>query len=132
MRAVLLSNAAYWEEGDPEFARARTRLYHVEPVLYRRYLGLCDDIAQLLTRALAAHRGTRPEEDVMCEVVAAAAVGAWRAGITAWLASGGDLKDHVAAGLEIVEPMVRANAKPPKKAAGRTSRKPRASAGNPG
>jgi AcrR family transcriptional regulator len=112
VRALLLSNAAYWEHDDPEFARARTRLMHDEPVLYRRYLGYCDEIERMLTRALAAHRGTTPAEDVWCEVVAAATVGAWRAGITAWLDSGGRLEDHIAAGLDVVEPMIRDQSNP--------------------
>jgi AcrR family transcriptional regulator len=134
VRSLLLTNAAYWEDIDPEFAKARTRLMHKEPVLYRRYLGYCDEIERVLTKALAAHRGTVPAEDVWCEVVAAAAVGAWRAGITAWLACGGRLENHIATGLDIVEPIARTPPAPPasiaharrtKKASGRP-RKPAA------
>ena len=112
VRALLLENAEYWEDVDPKFARSRTRLMHKEPVLYRRWLGYCDEIERVLTKALAAHRGTTPAKDVWCEVVAAAAVGAWRAGTTAWLESGGRLADHITAGLDIVEPMVRAHPVP--------------------
>lgn len=120
VRSLLLTNAAYWEDVDPEFARARTVLMHKEPVLYRRYLGYCDEIERVLTRALAAHRGTVPAKDVWCEVVAAAAVGAWRAGITAWLDSGGRLEHHIAAGLDIVEPIART---PPARPASNTARR---------
>lgn len=110
VRAVLLENAAYWEDSDPEFARARTRLLFNEPALHRRYLVYCDDIERILTQVLAKHRGTRPEQDVWCEVVAAAAVGAWRAGFAKWLSGGGRLENHVAAGLDVIEPVVRARA----------------------
>jgi AcrR family transcriptional regulator len=105
VRGLLLTNAAYWEDVDPEFAIARTRLMHKEPVLYRRYLGYCDEIERILTRTLAMQRGTVPAKDVWCEVIAAAAVGAWRAGITAWLDSGGSLAYHIGAALDIIEPI---------------------------
>jgi AcrR family transcriptional regulator len=106
-RAVLLENAAYWEDSDPEFARARTRLFFREPVLYRRYLAYCDEIERILTQVLANQRGTKPEKDVSCEVIAAAAVGAFRAGFAKWLDSGGRLEDHVAAGLDVIEPIIK-------------------------
>jgi len=106
MREVLLENAAYWEDSDPEFARARTQLFFREPTLYRRYLAHCDDIERILTELLAKQRGTKPEKDVSCEVIAAAAVGAFRAGFAKWLDSGGRLEDHIAAGLDVMEPIV--------------------------
>jgi AcrR family transcriptional regulator len=107
VRAVLLENAAYWEDSDPEFARARTRLFFKEPVLYRRYLAYCDEIERILTQVLARQRGTTPEKDVSCEVIAAGAVGAFRAGFAKWLDSGGRLEDHVAAGLDVIEPIAQ-------------------------
>lgn len=105
VRAVLLENAAYWEDSDPEFARARTRLFFREPALYRRYLVVCDEIERILTQVLARQHGTKPEQDVSCEVIAAAAVGAWRAGFAKWLDSGGRLESHIAAGLDVIEPI---------------------------
>jgi AcrR family transcriptional regulator len=107
VRAVLLENAAYWEDSDPDFARARTRLFLREPTLYRRYLVHCDDIERILTQVLAIQHGTKPEQDVSCEVVAAAAVGAWRAGFAKWLDSGGRLEHHIAAGLDVIDPIVK-------------------------
>jgi AcrR family transcriptional regulator len=106
-RAVLLENAAYWEDSDPEFARARTRLFFREPALYRRYLAYCDEVERILTQVLAKGRGTKPEKDVSCEVIAAAAVGAFRAGFAKWLDSGGRLEEHIAAGLDVIDPIAR-------------------------
>lgn len=110
IRAVLLDNAAYWEESDPEFARARTRLFLREPSLYRRYLMACDEIETLLTQAFAIARGTRPQADVWCEVISGAAVAAWRAGFSKWLDSGGALRDHIAAGLDVIDPIAQPGA----------------------
>jgi AcrR family transcriptional regulator len=108
VRAALLANAAYWEDSDPDFGLARTRLFHREPLIYRRFLAYCDEVERTLTQVLARSRGTRPEQDVWCEVVAAGAVGAWRAGFAKWLDSGGRLEKHIAAGLDVLEPITSA------------------------
>jgi len=111
IRDHMLENAAYWEDSDAAFARARTRLFLNEPALYRRYLVYCDEVERILTQVLATQHGTRPEQDVSCEVIAAAAVGAWRAGVAKWLESGGRFEEHVAAGLELIEPIAASSGK---------------------
>lgn len=106
-REILLENATYWQDADPDFALARTRLFHREPALYRRYLVHCDDIERLVTQAFATAHGRDIDTDVSSFVIGAGVVGAWRAGFAKWLASGGRLPEHIDEGLALIAPLAR-------------------------
>jgi AcrR family transcriptional regulator len=103
VREVLLENAVYWVESDPEFAMARTRLCHHEPALYTRYLDYCDQVESIVRQVLAADRGTDPEDDIEAGVMAGAAVAAFRTALRVWLAEGGRVVDHLKIGLDALQ-----------------------------
>ncbi len=103
VREVLLDNAVYWVESDPEFALARTRLCHTEPALYTRYLDYCDQVENLVRHVLATDRGTDPDDDVESGVMAGAAVAAFRTALRVWLAEGGRVVDHLKVGLDAMQ-----------------------------
>lgn len=103
VREVLLDNAVYWVESDPEFALARTRLCHKEAALYTRYLNYCDQVETIVRRVLAADRGTDPEDDIEAGVLAGAAVAAFRTALRVWLAEGGRVVDHLKVGLDALQ-----------------------------
>ncbi|BDB43206.1 MULTISPECIES: TetR/AcrR family transcriptional regulator [Mycobacterium] len=103
VREVLLDNAVYWAESDPEFALARTRLCHKEPALYTRYLHYCDQVETIVRRVLAADRGTDPDDDIEAGVLAGAAVAAFRTALRVWLGEGGRVVDHLQAGLDALQ-----------------------------
>lgn len=102
-REVLLENAVYWLESDPEFASARTRLCHTEPALHNRFLEYCAEVEDIIRQVLSADRGKDPEDDIVAGVVAGAAVAAFRTALRVWLAEGGRVVDHLRAGLDAME-----------------------------
>ncbi|MEZ0366090.1 TetR/AcrR family transcriptional regulator [Mycobacterium sp. pUA109] len=102
-REVLLENAVYWLESDPEFAPVRTRLCHTEPALHNRFLEYCAEVEDIIKQVLAADRGLDPESDIVAGVVAGAAVAAFRTALRVWLAHGGRVVDHLRTGLDAME-----------------------------
>jgi AcrR family transcriptional regulator len=103
VREVLLSSAEYWAEGNSEFATTRTRLFHQEPALFKRYLDICNQYEAVIARIFADERGADPEQEMHSGVIAAAIVGAWRVAYRVWVLRGGDLRKHLEAGLQVIE-----------------------------
>ena len=99
----MLGNAARWEEADPEFALARTRLFHREPALYRRFLEISSEWEALVAGIFAAERGVDAGTDVYSQTLATGMVGACRTAFRLWLAGAeGTVVENLEAALEVV------------------------------
>jgi AcrR family transcriptional regulator len=103
VRELLLDNALYWQDSDPEFGELRARLCHREPALFHRYLEYCAQVEEIVLRIIAEDRHTVPSDDIVAGVLAGGAVAAWRTAMRVWLAKGGKLTAHMSAALDAVE-----------------------------
>lgn len=103
IREVLLENAEYWQDGNSNFAVTRTRLFHREPALFKRYLDICAQYEAVIASIFADERNADPEEDVFSGVVAGAIIAAWRTAFRVWVLRGGSLREHLGMGLEMIE-----------------------------
>jgi AcrR family transcriptional regulator len=101
--AIVIDNAAHWESAGADLAERRTRLFHEEPLLYRRFLEIASEWETVIARVFAAERGADPATDAYSEVLASSVVGACRAAFKLWLAAPEvTLAEHMAAGLELI------------------------------
>ncbi|NMO91646.1 TetR family transcriptional regulator [Actinomycetospora sp. TBRC 11914] len=103
IREALLRHAAAWEEGDPEFAAARTRLFHREPALARVYGEHLERWQAELAVDLTRLRGGDPDDDVMPLVAAGAIVSTYRAAFRRQARVGGRMVDHLERALDLLE-----------------------------
>jgi AcrR family transcriptional regulator len=103
IREVLLENADYWQDGNSKFAVTRTKLFHREPPLFKRYLDICAQYEAVIASIFADERDADPEEDVFSGVVAGAIIAAWRTAFRVWILRGGSLRGHLGIGLEMIE-----------------------------
>src|SRR5262245_58655480 len=103
VRAIMVENSMRWEEADPEFARARTRLFHEEPALDRRFLEISAEWEVLVARIFAAERGVDAATDVYCQTIATGMVGACRTAFRLWLAgAAGSVAGQLDSALDVV------------------------------
>lgn len=102
LRAALLEHARAWEGGDPEFARARARLFHREPALMARYLEHCyrweDDLAG---RMLSS--SSRDVDRAAVYLAAGVVVTAYRTAFRMQVEAGGALDAHLGEALLRIE-----------------------------
>jgi AcrR family transcriptional regulator len=104
VRAIVIENSTNWERAGPELAQRRTRLFHDEPALYRRFLEFADEWEAVLARVFAAERGMEPATDARAQVLATTVVGACRAAFRLWLAAPElSLARHMEDALELIE-----------------------------
>lgn len=104
VRRAFIKNARTWEESDREFTLARVRLFHSEPALEARYLEICLEWENAVAELIAAENDAAPESDLNSRLIAAAAVGAFRAAFRAWLAQPATpLGDYLATAFDNLE-----------------------------
>jgi len=102
--AIIIDNGARWETAGPELAQRRTRLFHEEPALYRRFLELASEWEAVICGVVAAERGADPATDTHAQVLATSVMGACRAALKLWLEKPErSLRDHTADALRLVE-----------------------------
>jgi len=102
LRAALLDHARSWEGGDPEFARARARLFHREPALTARYLAHSlrweEDLVQRILQ-----RGGDRQDRAAVYLAASVVVAAYRTAFRVQVEEGGALVDLLDDALARVE-----------------------------
>lgn len=97
--AIVVGNAANWEAAGPALAERRTRLFHDEPALYRRFLEIAADWETVIARVFATQHAT----DAYAQVLATSVVGACRAAFRLWLAHPEtSLAQHMADALDLI------------------------------
>jgi TetR/AcrR family transcriptional regulator, regulator of mycofactocin system len=101
---VLTSNSVTWEAAGARLAQERTRFFHQEPTLYRRYLELASEWEDVIARVLAAERDRSPQHDIYAVTLAGAAMAAARSALKLWLADPQiPLVRHTEQALELIE-----------------------------
>ena len=88
--------------GGPEFALARTRLFHREPALYRRFLEISSEWEALVAGIFAAERGVDAGTDVYSQTLATGMVGACRTAFRLAGGAEGTVVENLEAALEVV------------------------------
>ena len=86
IRTAFINNADRWETEDPTTLR-RVRLFHTEPALIARYLEYCLKWEDAVAELFAKERGTDPDSDLGCRLIAGASVTAFRAAFRSHLAN---------------------------------------------
>jgi AcrR family transcriptional regulator len=84
--AIVVENSVRWEQETAGLARRRTRLFHEEPALHRRFLEIVSEWEAVLAQVFAAERGTDAATDGQALLLAMAVVGACRTALRLWLA----------------------------------------------
>jgi AcrR family transcriptional regulator len=74
----LVEFIARFDAPDQIAAPQRMQLWLHEPALKARYLQYVDQAEQMVLRTLCRHRGTQPDGDDLAQLMAVAAVGAYR------------------------------------------------------
>jgi AcrR family transcriptional regulator len=103
IRAALLRHATSWEAGDPQFAAARTRLFHLEPALVSRYLEYCASWETDLAERIHARLGYTAEHEIAAHIAAGAIVTTYRTAFRMQAKRGGLLTQHLENALHLVE-----------------------------
>jgi AcrR family transcriptional regulator len=103
IRKALLRHANSWEEDDPQFAAARTRLFHSEPALISRYLEYCESWENDLADRMCARRGRSYQHETAAHIAAGAIVTAYRTAFRMQAKTGGSLVDHLERALSLIE-----------------------------
>lgn len=104
VRAIVIDNSANWEAAGPDLALRRTRMFHEEPLLYRRFLEYASEWEAVIARVFAAERATDPLTDTYAQLLASTVVGACRTAFRLWLAvPERPLARHMEDTLELIE-----------------------------
>lgn len=75
---TLVETIQRFEAADERVATKRMNLWLNEPALRVRYLQYVTQAEHLIADCLCRHRGTTPEEDDLAQIIAVAAIGAYR------------------------------------------------------
>jgi AcrR family transcriptional regulator len=100
---------------DPEGTRLRTRLWHNEPALARRYAEIWQGCEQGVAAILAKHYRLDADTDLYPRVAASAFVGALRAAVRKQCWHGGLVVEHATEALELVRPTLELRPVPTKR-----------------
>ncbi len=91
----LVDFIARFDGGGQEIAIRRMELWSREPALRARYLLHVADTEEAMLDCLCRARGTTRESDELAQLMALAAVGAYRATVTTHRSSDRDLDEHL-------------------------------------
>jgi AcrR family transcriptional regulator len=95
---ALIGNSTNWEAAGPHLAQSRTRLFHEDPALYRRFLEISTQWEDVLTRVFAEH------DETVARMLACTTVAACRVAFRLWLEHPRvPLADHMRATLGVIE-----------------------------
>lgn len=102
IRAAFISNAHNLDRDD--LVRRRARLFHLEPVLYARYLTKSVEWEHAITQLVVDESGESPEARLYARLVAGSAVSAFRAAFWAQVdGDGASLEPHLVAAFSRLE-----------------------------
>lgn len=104
VRAIVIENSMRWEQAGVELALERTRMFHEEPALYRRFLEFASDWEEVVAEVFAAERGVEAASDTRALLLATTVIGACRTAFRLWLAAPErGLAQHMEDTLELIE-----------------------------
>jgi AcrR family transcriptional regulator len=100
---TLVNRIARFGVDDPSFPTRRLNLWLSEPALLTRYMQYMNRAEQVIAECLHTHRGTVPQGDDLPQIVAVAAVGAYRVTLLTHTPAGNHrLVEHLRAALDRV------------------------------
>ena len=100
----LVEFIARFDRGHALTATRRMDLWSHEPALRARYLHYIAHAEQVVLDSLCRHRGSRPEDDDLAQLIAVASVGAYRATVTTHgrTRAGRPLTEHLRDSLDVL------------------------------
>jgi AcrR family transcriptional regulator len=102
VRSTLIENSVRWEDAGPDLAQRRTRLFHEEPALYRRFLEIAAEWEVVIAEVFTVARGLT-EPDAYAQVLAGAITVSCRSALKLWIAHPDvPLVDHTRMTLELI------------------------------
>jgi AcrR family transcriptional regulator len=107
---VALRDLSESVDRDPERSRVRTRLWHQEPALARRYAEIWQGCEQGVAEILARHYRLDVDVDLYPRVAASAFIGALRAAVRKQCLHGGLVVEHAVKALDLVRPALEEGA----------------------